>query len=79
MLYGPLTMFPANFDNYGLEFCSLLVLPSTPNVLVVGNSKGFLHHCVFMDNPDVDNNIDSICDSSASDIDVSNYKIKILG
>lgn len=42
-------MLPASFDNYGVDFCSLLVLPSTPTVLVIANTRGLLHHCIVME------------------------------
>ena len=43
-------MFPASYNNYGLEFNNLLVIPSTPNVLIIANSDGLLHHCIVMEN-----------------------------
>ncbi|KAJ8044244.1 Nuclear pore complex protein Nup88 [Holothuria leucospilota] len=47
-LQGPLVMHPPAEDNYGLDACSILCLHSTPPVLVVATSAGFLHHCVLL-------------------------------
>ena len=52
VVYGPLNMTPSTFDNYGLDYCSLLVLQSSPPVLVIGNSTGRLNHCIVVDNSD---------------------------
>ncbi|KAG7157815.1 Nuclear pore complex protein Nup88-like [Homarus americanus] len=49
-LHGPLSMTPACDDNYGLDSCSLLVLQSSPPVLVIATTTGQLHHCIVVDN-----------------------------
>ncbi|XP_071551048.1 nucleoporin 88 isoform X2 [Panulirus ornatus] len=48
-LYGPLSMSPPCDDNYGSDYCSLLVLHSCPPVLVIATTAGRLHHCIVID------------------------------
>ncbi|KAK4325039.1 hypothetical protein Pmani_004350 [Petrolisthes manimaculis] len=48
-LHGPMAMTPSSIDNYGVDFCGLLVLPSWPPVLVLATTAGHLHHCVVID------------------------------
>lgn len=48
-LFGPLEMTPSSIDNYGVDFCGMLVLPSWPPVLVLATTSGHLHHCVVID------------------------------
>lgn len=36
-------------DNYGLDSCSLLVIPSLPPALVIAESNGKLHHALFLE------------------------------
>ncbi|KAH8278812.1 hypothetical protein KR018_009982 [Drosophila ironensis] len=48
-LQGPLTITPQAQDNYGLESCSLLVIPSLPPTLVIAESSGKLHHALLME------------------------------
>lgn len=45
---GPLTMYPPADDNYGVDACSLLVLATSPPLLVVGTSAGTLYHCLLL-------------------------------
>ncbi|RXG57327.1 Nuclear pore complex protein Nup88 [Armadillidium vulgare] len=70
-LYGPLSFLPSSFDNYGIDFCSLLVLPSSPIVLVIANTNGLLHHCIVMDAPRVDES------DQIEDITVSISELKL--
>ncbi|XP_045602004.1 nucleoporin 88 [Procambarus clarkii] len=53
-LYGPLSMTPSCDSNYGLDSCSLLVLQSSPPVLVIATTAGQLHHCIVIDS-DINN------------------------
>uniref|UniRef100_A0A1A9WCN8 Nucleoporin Nup88 n=1 Tax=Glossina brevipalpis TaxID=37001 RepID=A0A1A9WCN8_9MUSC len=48
-LQGPLTMTPSRTDNYGLDSCSLLVIPSLPPTLVIAETNGKLHHGLFLE------------------------------
>lgn len=48
-LYGPLSMTPPCDDNYGSDSCNLLVLQSSPPVLVIATTTGKLHHCIVID------------------------------
>uniref|UniRef100_UPI00359022A6 nuclear pore complex protein Nup88-like n=1 Tax=Myxine glutinosa TaxID=7769 RepID=UPI00359022A6 len=49
---GPLPMHPAAEDNYGYGACSVLCLPSVPNVLVIATDTGTIYHCVVLDRED---------------------------
>lgn len=48
-LQGPITITPSTVDNYGLDSCSLLVIPSLPPALVIAESNGKLHHALFLE------------------------------
>ena len=41
-------MYPPADDNYGVDACSVLVLQSSPPLLVVGTSAGTLYHCLLL-------------------------------
>ncbi|KAK3933248.1 Fructose-bisphosphate aldolase [Frankliniella fusca] len=45
---GPLTMYPPADDNYGVDACSVLVLQTSPPLLVVGTCAGTLYHCLLL-------------------------------
>lgn len=45
---GPLTMYPPADDNYGVDACSILVLPTLPNTIIVATSSGTLYHSVLL-------------------------------
>lgn len=45
---GPLTIYPPADDNYGVDACSILVLPTVPNTIVLATSSGTLYHCVLL-------------------------------
>ena len=46
---SPLLMHPQADDNYPGDPTSLLVMPTVPCVLVIANSSGVLHHCVYLE------------------------------
>ncbi|XP_022227934.2 nuclear pore complex protein Nup88 [Drosophila obscura] len=48
-LQGPLTITPQKLDNYGLEYCSIMIIPSLPPTIVIAESKGKLHHALLLD------------------------------
>lgn len=50
-IQGPLVMQPAQPDNYGLDYCAVLVLPSQPPTIVVAETNGNLHHGLLLDVP----------------------------
>lgn len=62
LIWGPLSMTPSCDDNYGVDYCSLLTLQSSPPVLVIGNSSGRLHHCIVVekDKDECDLNINEL-------------------
>ena len=39
-------MLPPCADNYGAESCSIVCLPSQPEVLALADTTGRLHHCI---------------------------------
>ncbi|XP_076325192.1 LOW QUALITY PROTEIN: nuclear pore complex protein Nup88 [Tachypleus tridentatus] len=45
---GPLTMHPPAEDNYGVDACSVLCLPSVPPVLVIATSSNIIYHSVIL-------------------------------
>ncbi|BFF90828.1 nuclear pore complex protein Nup88 [Drosophila madeirensis] len=48
-LQGPITITPQRMDNYGLESCSIMIIPSLPPTMVIAESNGKLHHALLMD------------------------------
>ncbi|TMW54168.1 hypothetical protein DOY81_000752 [Sarcophaga bullata] len=48
-LQGPITMTPSTVDNYGLDSCSILVIPSLPPTLIIAETNGKLHHALFLE------------------------------
>ncbi|XP_001358068.3 nuclear pore complex protein Nup88 [Drosophila pseudoobscura] len=48
-LQGPITITPQKMDNYGLESCSIMIIPSLPPTIVIAESNGKLHHALLMD------------------------------
>ena len=44
----PLVMHPTAEDNYGSDASRILVLPTSPSTLIIANSSGTLHHCVYI-------------------------------
>ena len=44
-IIGPLTMLPQAEDNYGSDACSLIVLDSSPPLLVIACPTGTIYHC----------------------------------
>jgi len=50
-MVGPLRMYPAAEDNYGMEACSILCLDTRPQILVVATCEGKLHHCIVLSQP----------------------------
>lgn len=51
MIHKDVTMIPGKCDNYGLDSCAILALPTTPTTLVIAESTGKLHHCVMLESP----------------------------
>lgn len=45
---GPLAMYPQSDDNYGVDACSLICLPSAVPVLVIATASGMLYHCMVL-------------------------------
>ena len=65
---GPLTVYPPADDNYGVDACSVLVLQTSPPLLVVGTSAGTLYHCLLLSPEDeCPQGSDSIRDLSTVD------------
>ena len=48
-LQGPITMTPSTVNNYGLDSCSILVIPSLPPTLIIAETNGKLHHALFLE------------------------------
>jgi len=47
--HGPLTMHPPASDNYGCAYSSILCLPTSPTVVALATSKGWIHHCIVLE------------------------------
>lgn len=48
-LQGPLSVYPPTDDNYGLDSCSIIVLPSLPPTIILSETTGKIHHALLMD------------------------------
>lgn len=57
-LQGPLRMSPSKKDNYGDDFCSLLVIQTLPPTIVIAENRGILHHILMVDATDDDHSFD---------------------
>lgn len=42
-------MYPATKDNFGVESCALLVLPSNPPTIVIAEPSGQLLHAILVE------------------------------
>lgn len=42
-------MYPGTKDNFGLDSCSVLVLPSNPPTVVIAEPSGKLYHAIMLD------------------------------
>lgn len=62
-LQGPLTITPSQTDNYGVDYCSLLVVPSLPPTLVIAETNGKLHHAMFLEAEVAENSFDEVDES----------------
>jgi nuclear pore complex protein Nup88 len=51
-LEGPLTMYPEKLDNYGLDSCSLIVIPTLPPTVVIAENTGKIHHALLVESED---------------------------
>lgn len=47
----PLPIYPLSEDNYSGSGCTLLLLETTPPVLVIATDGGRLHHCIYLYQP----------------------------
>jgi len=48
-MQGPLIITPQVSNNYGLESCSVIVIPSVPPTIVIAECGGRLHHALMID------------------------------
>lgn len=58
-LQGPLSIYPNARDNYGLDSCAVLALPSNPTTLVVAEPSGRLFHMILVESEPELNSSDS--------------------
>lgn len=59
LICGPLRMQPPAEDNYGVDACSILVLKTTPMVVIIATTTGRIHHCVALTTDDYDSDDDA--------------------
>lgn len=45
---GPLSMYPAVDDNYGVDSCSIMCVPTTPPLVVIAACSGKVYHSVLL-------------------------------
>ncbi|XP_058825698.1 nuclear pore complex protein Nup88 [Topomyia yanbarensis] len=48
-LQGPISILPQVDDNYGLDSCSLVVIPSLPPTVIIAESTGKTHHALLLE------------------------------
>lgn len=48
-LQGPISILPQVEDNYGLDSCSLVVIPSLPPTIIIAESTGKTHHALLLE------------------------------
>lgn len=42
-------MYPSTEDNFGIDSCALLVLPSNPTTLIIAEPSGKLYHAIMLE------------------------------
>lgn len=62
-LQGPLTLYPGTKDNYGLDSCAILALPSNPTVLIIAEPSGKLYHMILVESEPELNNSENFDDT----------------
>ncbi|KAH8353841.1 hypothetical protein KR084_006532 [Drosophila pseudotakahashii] len=75
-LQGPITITPPARDNYGLESCALMVIPSLPPTLVIAESNGKLHHGLLMEAEAAEHSFNEVDDFVL--IEPAEYVIHVL-
>lgn len=75
-LQGPLTITPQSNDNYGLDSCAILVIPSLPPTLVIAEANGTLHHALFLEAEEAEESFNEV-DASLI-IHPSEYTVHVL-
>ncbi|XP_055610610.1 nuclear pore complex protein Nup88-like [Uranotaenia lowii] len=63
-LQGPLSILPQVNDNYGLDSCSLVVVPSLPPTIIIAESNGKTHHALMLEVQDPEERSFTELDSS---------------
>ncbi|KAH8420709.1 hypothetical protein KR222_002481 [Zaprionus bogoriensis] len=59
-LQGPITMTPQTSANYGLESCSLLIIPSLPPTVIIAESIGKLHHALLLESENTEHSFNDL-------------------
>ncbi|EDV42228.1 uncharacterized protein Dana_GF17877 [Drosophila ananassae] len=75
-LQGPITITPQVQDNYGLESCALMVIPSLPPTIVIAESNGKIHHALLMEAEATEHSFSEVDDFLL--IEPSQYVIHVL-
>ncbi|XP_017037925.1 nuclear pore complex protein Nup88 [Drosophila kikkawai] len=75
-LQGPITITPQARDNYGLESCALMVIPSLPPTVVMAESNGKLHHALLMEAEAAEHSFNEVDDFVL--IEPAEYVIHVL-
>jgi hypothetical protein len=52
-LQGPVSILPQSHDNYGVDSCSILVMPTLPPTVVIAETTGKMHHALLLEADDV--------------------------
>lgn len=65
-MQGSLSIYPASFDNYGVDSCSIVCLPTTPPLVAIATSTGLIHHAILLcDNSSIAN-VDNLNKNTSS-------------
>lgn len=59
-LQGPITITPQTSANYGLESCSLLIIPSLPPTVIIAESIGKIHHALLLESEKTENSFNDL-------------------
>ncbi|XP_014296853.1 nuclear pore complex protein Nup88 [Microplitis demolitor] len=66
LVQGSLSIYPASFDNYGVDSCSIVCLPTTPPLVAIATSTGLIHHAILLcDNSSIAN-VDNLNKNTSS-------------
>lgn len=76
-LQGPLTIYPEKRDNYGLDSCAVLAMPSNPTTIIVAEPSGKLFHMILLE-IDPEESLRENFDETGIKYEACEYEVNVL-